>query len=117
MNAVAHVSPEMVRRAREIQAHETVTFRGRTTTSAAWLNSAAARMPGGVPMSWMRALYRHDPVVAVRGSGSHFVDLDGNNYLDVNAADLSMAAGFAPSNAVATVPPFEPPTLMRGTIA
>ena len=103
MNAVAHVSPEMVRRAREIQAHETVTFRGRTTTSAAWLNSAAARMPGGVPMSWMRALYRHDPVVAVRGSGSHFVDLDGNNYLDVNAADLSMAAGFAPPAITAAI--------------
>jgi glutamate-1-semialdehyde 2,1-aminomutase len=51
----------------------------------------------------MRDLYRHDPVVAVSGSGSRFVDLDGNSYLDFNAADLSMAAGFAPPAITAAI--------------
>ena len=47
-------------------------------------------------MAWMRSLYRHAPVVAVRGSGSRFEDLDGNTYVDFNACDLAMSAGFAP---------------------
>jgi glutamate-1-semialdehyde 2,1-aminomutase len=60
-------------------------------------------MPDGVPMSWMAALYRHPPVVAVRGAGSSFWDLDGNVYLDFNVADQSMAAGFAPRPIVAAI--------------
>lgn len=103
MTDVANVSPEMIRRARTIQARETAVFGERTRASAAWLSAAEDRMPGGVPMSWMRALYRHEPVVAVSGSGSHFVDLDGNTYLDFNAADLSMAAGFAPPAITAAI--------------
>ena len=60
-------------------------------------------MPGGVPMAWMRSLYRHAPVVAVRGSGSRFEDLDGNAYLDFNACDLAMPAGFAPEPIVRAI--------------
>lgn len=60
-------------------------------------------MPDGVPMAWMAALQRHPPVVAVRGAGSRFWDLDGNEYLDVNAADQSMAAGFASAPIVAAI--------------
>ena len=60
-------------------------------------------MPGGVPMAWMRSLYRHAPVVAVRGSGSRFEDLDGNVYVDFNACDLAMPAGFAPEPIVRAI--------------
>jgi glutamate-1-semialdehyde 2,1-aminomutase len=54
-------------------------------------------------MAWMRALYRHAPVVAVRGSGSRFTDLDDNTYLDFNACDLAMPAGFAPEPIVRAI--------------
>ncbi len=64
-----HVDDAVIQRAREILGRELETFRERTPRSAEWLVDAERRMPGGVPMAWMRSLYRHAPVVAVRGSG------------------------------------------------
>lgn len=91
-----HVDAGLIRRARELLNTELATFASRTPRSAEWLVEAKRCMPGGVPMAWMRSLYRHAPVVALRGSGSQFEDLDGNSYLDFNACDLAMPAGFAP---------------------
>jgi len=98
-----HVEDTLIQRAREILARELVTFNERTPRSAQWLAEAERVMPGGVPMAWMRSLYRHAPVVAVRGSGSRFEDLDGNTYLDFNACDLAMPAGFAPEPIVRAI--------------
>jgi glutamate-1-semialdehyde 2,1-aminomutase len=98
-----HVEPALIERAREILAHELEIFRERTPRSAQWLADAERAMPGGVPMAWMRSLYRHAPVVAVSGSGSRFTDLDGNTYLDFNACDLAMPAGFAPEPIVRAI--------------
>ncbi len=98
-----HVDPVLLARAREITGRELEVFRARTSRSADWLAEAESWMPGGVPMAWMRSLYRHAPVVAVRGSGPRFEDLDGNSYLDFNACDLSMPAGFAPEPIVSAI--------------
>ena len=98
-----HVDEAVIQRAREILDRELAVFRERTPRSAKWLVDAEQRMPGGVPMAWMRSLYRHAPVVAVRGSGSRFGDLDGNTYLDFNACDLAMPAGFAPEPIVRAI--------------
>lgn len=98
-----HVDEAVIQRAREILDRELTTFSQRTPRSAQWLADADRRMPGGVPMAWMRSLYRHAPVVAVRGSGSRFEDLDGNVYVDFNACDLSMPAGFAPEPIVRAI--------------
>jgi len=98
-----HVEPALLQRAREILSRELETFRDRTPRSAQWLADAEYAMPGGVPMAWMRSLYRHAPVVAVRGSGSRFTDLDDNTYLDFNACDLAMPAGFAPEPIVRAI--------------
>ena len=98
-----HSDDALVTRAREILERELDTFRRRTPQSARWLADAGRVMPGGVPMAWMRSLYRHAPVVAVRGSGSRFEDLDGNTYLDFNACDLAMPAGFAPEPIVRAI--------------
>ena len=99
----AHIDDALVTRAREILERELETFRERTPQSARWLADAERVMPGGVPMAWMRSLYRHAPVVAVRGSGSRFADLDGNTYVDFNACDLAMPAGFAPEPIVRAI--------------
>ena len=98
-----HVDEAVIQRAREILDRELAVFRERTPRSAKWLVDAEQRMPGGVPMAWMRSLYRHAPVVAVRGSGSRFGDLDGNTYLDFNACDFAMPAGFAPEPIVRAI--------------
>jgi glutamate-1-semialdehyde 2,1-aminomutase len=98
-----HVDETVIQRAREILGRELALFRERTPRSAEWLVDAERRMPGGVPMAWMRSLYRHAPVVAVRGSGSKFEDLDGNVYVDFNACDLAMPAGFAPEPIVRAI--------------
>src|SRR5262249_5559323 len=93
----------IVGRARQINQRESAAFAARTPRSAEWLAQARSRMPDGVPMSWMAALQRHPPVVAVRGAGSRFWDLDDNSYLDFNLADQSMAAGFASPPVVAAI--------------
>jgi glutamate-1-semialdehyde 2,1-aminomutase len=67
-----------------------------------FLARAARSMPNGVPMSWMTTLYEHPPIVVERGSGATFTDIDGNEYLDFNLADMSMFAGFG-SEALARV--------------
>ncbi len=90
------VDDSLLARARDIAVRETAAFRARTPKSQAWQAEARRHMPDGVPMAWMAGFLRHGPVVAVRGQGSRFEDLDGNSYLDVNVGDLSMAAGFAP---------------------
>src|SRR5215472_5167454 len=87
--------PALIERSRQILSRESAEFARRTPRSAEWLATARKRMPDGVPMAWMAALQRHPPVVAVRGAGPRFWDLDGNDYLDFNLADQSMAAGFA----------------------
>jgi glutamate-1-semialdehyde 2,1-aminomutase len=97
------IDPAMLTRAREIAARESAAFGTRTPRSAEWLGQARTRMPDGVPMAWMAALQRHPPVVAVRGAGSRFWDLDGNEYLDFNLADQSTAAGYAPPPIVAAI--------------
>jgi glutamate-1-semialdehyde 2,1-aminomutase len=99
----AHVDDSLILRARTLIDRELKAFGERTPRSARWLADAERVMPGGVPMAWMRSLYRHAPVVAVRGSGPRFEDLDGNVYLDFNACDLAMPAGFAPEPIVRAI--------------
>lgn len=91
-----HVDSFVVDRAREILVRETNAFAQRTPKSNGWLADADHAMPSGVPMAWMRAMYRHTPVVAASGSGSTFTDIDGNTFVDFNSCDLAMPAGYAP---------------------
>jgi len=51
-------------------------------------------------MAWMAGLYRHPPLFVVEGSGASFTDVDGNTYLDMNQADLSMNCGYGPPSVV-----------------
>lgn len=60
-------------------------------------------MPNSVPMAWMAGLYRTPPIFCESGAGARFRDIDGNDYLDFNVADLSMSAGYGPAAVVAAV--------------
>jgi glutamate-1-semialdehyde aminotransferase len=57
-------------------------------------------MPNGVPMSWLRNSYDHPPLFVSEGRGSRFRDVDGNEYVDFNIADMSMFCGYAPEPVV-----------------
>ncbi len=68
----------------------------RTRQSRALLERGRTVMPSGVPMSWMAGLYENPPIFVTHGEGARFWDADGNVYLDMNQADLSMTCGFTP---------------------
>lgn len=85
------------------RAREDARFDARTPKSAAMRLRAAAHLPNAVPMAWMAGLYRTPPIYCECGSGARFRDIDGNEYLDFNVADLSMSAGFGPQPIVAAV--------------
>lgn len=61
----------------------------------ALLERSRRTMPRGVPMSWMDDLYDHPPVMAERGRGPMFTDVDGHTYLDMYLADMSGFCGHA----------------------
>ena len=98
-----HVDSFVIDRAREILVRETNAFAQLTPSSVEWLAQAERVMPGGVPMAWMRSMYRHVPIVAASGSGSTFTDIDGNSFIDFNSCDLAMPAGYAPPAIVSAI--------------
>jgi glutamate-1-semialdehyde 2,1-aminomutase len=79
-----------------VRAREEAAFNRRTRHSAELAERARRSMPDGVPMAWMAGLYDHRPLFVARGAGSRFTDVDGNEYVDFNQADLSASCGFAP---------------------
>ena len=86
-----------------IRRREDARFLARTPKSEAMRERAAAHMPNAVPMAWMAGLYRTPTIYCESGAGATFCDIDGNEYLDFNVADLSMSAGFGPPPIVAAV--------------
>ncbi len=84
-----------------VRLREDADFRSRIPRSLELTARARRSMPDGVPMAWMTGLYRHPPVFADEGSGTHFCDVDGNTYLDMNQSDMSMNCGYGPPSVVA----------------
>jgi len=85
------------------RAREDACFAARTPKSAQMRRRAAAHLPNAVPMAWMAGLYRTPTIFCESGSGPRFRDIDGNEYLDFNVADMSMSAGFGPRPIVSAV--------------
>jgi glutamate-1-semialdehyde 2,1-aminomutase len=85
------------------RAREDANHLARTPKSTAMRLRAAAHLPNAVPMAWMAGLYRTPTIYCESGAGARFHDIDGNEYLDFNVADLSMSAGYGPKPVVAAV--------------
>src|SRR5437588_2085022 len=75
---------------RDLQ-HELDTFQRRTPKSAEAHKKNLKRIPLGVASNY-RA-YDPDPIFVKEGQGSHFRDLDGNDYLDHNLCFGALMAG------------------------
>ena len=86
-----------------VREREEATFAARTRRSAELTERARRHLPDGVPMAWMAGLYDHPPLYVAHGAGCRFTDVDGNDYLDFNQADLSATCGFAPPAVLAAI--------------
>ena len=57
-------------------------------------------MPGGVPMSWMAKWPGSYPLFVDSASGAHFIDVDGNEYIDLCLGDTGSMTGHSPQATV-----------------
>lgn len=64
---------------------------------------AKGSLLNGVPMSWMAKWPGGFPVHVQSASGSHFVDVDGIDYVDFCLGDTGAMVGHAPEQAVAAI--------------
>jgi glutamate-1-semialdehyde aminotransferase len=87
-------------RIRALKEHEDQRYHDARPASAALRQRALSVMPNGVPMSWMRGSYHHEPPWVAHAEGAHFTDVDGFDYADFNIADMSMFCGYAPAPVV-----------------
>jgi len=60
-------------------------------------------MLGGVPMPWMTEWAGPFPVFAARAEGALFIDVDGNEYVDLCLGDTGAMTGHSPPATVETV--------------
>ena len=58
-------------------------FISSTAKSRELFEKAKGVMPGGVPMSWMTKWPGKYPLFVASAQGAHFVDVDGNEYIDL----------------------------------
>jgi glutamate-1-semialdehyde 2,1-aminomutase len=71
-----------------------------TPKSAALFEKAKEVMPGGVPMSWMSKWPGKYPLFVQSASGAHFIDVDGNEYIDLCLGDTGSMTGHSPKPTV-----------------
>jgi glutamate-1-semialdehyde 2,1-aminomutase len=57
-------------------------------------------MPGGVPMSWMSKWPGKYPLFVESASVAHFIDVDGNEYIDLCLGDTGSMTGHSPKPTV-----------------
>jgi glutamate-1-semialdehyde 2,1-aminomutase len=71
-----------------------------TPKSAALFEKAKEVMPGGVPMSWMSKWPGKYPLFVDSAKGAHFIDVDGNEYIDLCLGDTGSMTGHSPKPTV-----------------
>ena len=88
---------------RELHQIEESRFLARTPQSRKRFEQAQDVMPGGVPMSWMTKWPGAYPLFVESAQGAHFVDVDGNNYIDLCLGDTGSMTGHSPAATVAAI--------------
>ncbi len=90
-------------RLQRLMAAEAADFEARHPRSRTEWERAAAHLPGGVPMLWMSKWPGAWPVTVASAYGSHFLDVDGIDYVDLCLGDTGAMSGHAPHAAVAAL--------------
>jgi glutamate-1-semialdehyde 2,1-aminomutase len=88
---------------KKLHAHEEERFLARTPQSRERFEKAKGVMPGGVPMSWMTKWPGKYPLFVSTAQGAHFVDVDGNEYIDFCLGDTGSMTGHSPEPTVAAI--------------
>jgi glutamate-1-semialdehyde 2,1-aminomutase len=78
-------------------------FLARTPKSRERFEKAKGVMPGGVPMSWMAKWPGKYPLFVASAQGAHFVDVDGNEFIDLCLGDTGSMTGHSPAPTVAAI--------------
>jgi glutamate-1-semialdehyde 2,1-aminomutase len=87
-------------RLKALHQREMERFNSRTPKSAALFEKAKEVMPGGVPMSWMSKWPGKYPLFVESAKGTHFIDVDGNEYIDLCLGDTGSMTGHSPKPTV-----------------
>jgi glutamate-1-semialdehyde 2,1-aminomutase len=85
---------------KDLHQREMERFISRTTKSGALFEKAKEVMPGGVPMSWMSKWPGEYPLFVQSAKGAHFIDVDGNEYIDLCLGDTGSMTGHSPKPTV-----------------
>src|SRR4030065_259470 len=64
---------------------------------------ARKRLQGSVPMLWMIRWAGTFPIYVKEGKGAHFVDVDGNEYIDFCLGDAGAMTGHAPDKTIEAI--------------
>jgi len=64
---------------------------------------ARQSLQGGVPMLWMIRWAGTFPIFVKEGKGAHFVDVDGNDYIDFCLGDTGAMTGHSPDKTIEAV--------------
>ena len=90
-------------RLKALHACEEERFLARTPKSRELFEKAKGVMPGGVPMSWMAKWPGKYPLFVASAQGAHFVDVDGNEFIDLCLGDTGSMTGHSPAPTVAAI--------------
>ncbi len=88
---------------KKLHAKEEARFVARTPKSGERFAEAKKVMPGGVPMSWMTKWPGKYPLFVASAKGAHFVDVDGNEYIDLCLGDTGSMTGHSPEATVLAI--------------
>jgi glutamate-1-semialdehyde 2,1-aminomutase len=88
---------------KKLHAREEERFLARTPKSRELFEKAKVVMPGGVPMSWMAKWPGKYPLFVASAQGAHFVDVDGNEFIDLCLGDTGSMTGHSPAPTVAAI--------------
>ena len=83
-------------RLRELSAREEERFISLHPKSGELFERAKTVMPGGVPMSWMTKWPGKFPLFVEKAKGARFVDVDGNEFIDLCLGDTGSMTGHSP---------------------
>jgi glutamate-1-semialdehyde 2,1-aminomutase len=81
---------------RRLHAREEERFLSLHPKSGELFERAKGVMPGGVPMSWMTKWPGKYPLFVERAKGARFVDVDGNEFIDLCLGDTGSMTGHSP---------------------
>ncbi len=84
----------------ELTVREEARFRDEHPRSRELAERARAHLLAGVPMHWMTKWPGGFPLFVAQAYGSHFVDVDGHEYVDFCLGDTGSMTGHAPASTV-----------------